>query len=305
VERFGFEKIRQALALFAENKPAEEVFRQTLGWDTTILDAQYAAFLDARLKPIASRLNFEQFTGQATAGGPPDRAVLTSLLKKDPNDFFANLRLGILLRQENSNSAAETYLKKAESLFPEFVEPGNPYQALGEMYAGAGREEEALAQFIGWARFDETAISPLNRAAEIYRKRKDWANAARVLELSAYIDPYDTRTHSFLGEAALEAQNWQAAIAAYQVLLGLNPPDPAEAHYNLARALLGAGKKAEAKRETLRSLEIAPTYEKAQQLLLKLNERKEAVSQLELPYPAVSTATGIANVPSSAGRKST
>ena len=28
-EKYGFEKIRQSLRLFAENKPAEEVFRET------------------------------------------------------------------------------------------------------------------------------------------------------------------------------------------------------------------------------------------------------------------------------------
>ncbi len=117
----------------------------------------------------------------------------------------------------------------------------------------------------------ETALLPLTRAAELYGKRKDWADQSRFLELSVYIDPYEAGVHAGLGAAALESGNWAAAIAAYQALMGLNPPDPAEAHYNLARALLGAGRKAEAKRETLRALEIAPTYEKAQQLLLKLS----------------------------------
>jgi tetratricopeptide (TPR) repeat protein len=74
-----------------------------------------------------------------------------------------------------------------------------------------------------------------------------------------------------LGEAAVEAGNWPAAVTAYQTLVSLAPSDPAGAHYNLARAWLGYGKKQEAKRETLRALEIAPSYEKAQQLLLKLS----------------------------------
>ncbi len=274
-EKFGFEKIKQSLALFAENKPTEEVFRQTLGWDTQTVDARYAAFLDARLKAIAPRLNFQRLAAQAAAGAPPDKAALAALLKKDPEDFFANLELGEQLREEKSYSAAETCLKKAESLFPEYVEQGNPYEILGEIYLEQGREGDALAQFTGWTRYDENSVLPLNRAAEIFRKRKDWANEAKVLDLSVYIDPYDPKVHSLLGESAVEAANWPAAIAAFQVLLGLNPPDPAGAHYNLAQAYFGAGKKTEAKRETLRALEIAPTFEKAQQLLLKLNGRKQ------------------------------
>ena len=56
----------------------------------------------------------------------------------------------------------------------------------------------------------------------------------------------------------------------FQAALALNPPNVAEAHYNLARAYLAAGKTAEAKRSVLRSLEAAPGYDKAQELLLKL-----------------------------------
>jgi tetratricopeptide (TPR) repeat protein len=270
-EEFGFEEIKQSLELFAANKPTDEVFRETLGWDAKTTDAQYAAYLDSQLRTLAPRLAFQRIAAQAAAGAAPGKAELTAVLKKDPEDFFANLQLGSQLCQEKSYNAAETYLKKAESLFPPFVEPGNPYQLLGEMYLEQGREDEALAQFHRWSRYDEVSVAPLARAAEIYRKRKDWPDEARILDLSVYIDPYDTKVHSLLGEAAMEAGNWPAAIAAYQVLLGLNPPDPADAHYNLARALLGAGKKDEAKREVLRSLEIAPTFEKAQQLLLKIN----------------------------------
>ena len=270
-EKFGFEMIRQSLQLFADNLPVEEVFRRTLGWDTKTLDAQYASYLDGILKPVASRLDFQRLALEMKSDVAPDKAMLTSLLKRNPDDFFANLQLGAMLHQEKSMEAAEGYLRKAANLFPEFVEPGNPHELLAEIYMASGRDEDALAQLLDWARYDESAVLPLTSAAEIYRKRKDWANAARVLELSVYIDPYDTKVHARLGESAMEAKNWNAAIAAFQVLLGLNPPDRAEAHYNLARALLGAGKKTESKREVLRSLEIAPTYEKAQQLLLKLS----------------------------------
>ena len=50
----------------------------------------------------------------------------------------------------------------------------------------------------------------------------------------------------------------------------LMPPNSAEAYYNLATGQLAAGKTAEAKRSILRSLEAAPGFEKAQDLLLRL-----------------------------------
>jgi tetratricopeptide (TPR) repeat protein len=94
-EKFGFDKIRQSLALFAENKPTEEVFRQTLGWDARTLDAQYASFLDVHLKSLAPRLNFRNLEAQAAAGTPPDKEELEALVKMNPEDFFTNLQLGM------------------------------------------------------------------------------------------------------------------------------------------------------------------------------------------------------------------
>jgi len=48
--------------------------------------------------------------------------------------------------------------------------------------------------------------------------------------------------------------------------------DQAAAHTDLAESYLRGGKRAEAKKQTLAALEIAPTYERAQELLLKLTE---------------------------------
>ncbi len=275
-ERFGFEKIRQSLLLFAQNKSTEEVFRQTLGWDSATLDAEYARFLDARLKEVAQRLDFSRLPilaskeGPSPAPAPPDRKSLAELLSKNPDDFFANLQMGLLLHNERADREAEPYLRKAEQLFPEFAEEGNPYQVLGEIYLQQNREDDALAQFLGWTRYNENTVPPLLRAAEIYQAKKDWASAARELDLSIYISPYDADVLARLSEYAMKCEAWPAAIAACRALLGLNPTDPADAHYSLARALFGAGRKQEARKEVLRALEIAPTFVKAQELLLKL-----------------------------------
>ena len=48
-----------------------------------------------------------------------------------------------------------------------------------------------------------------------------------------------------------------------------SPVDPADAHTDLAESYCKAGKRDEAKKQTLAALEIAPTYERAQDLLLK------------------------------------
>lgn len=75
------------------------------------------------------------------------------------------------------------------------------------------------------------------------------------------------------GEFYLEQGRPERAVRAFSAALHLEPPDRAEVHYQLARALLAKGAPDEARREVLRALEIAPGFEKALALLLKLVEK--------------------------------
>jgi hypothetical protein len=45
----------------------------------------------------------------------------------------------------------------------------------------------------------------VNRAAEIFRKRKDWNNVAKALDLSVYIDHNHPKVQSLFRESAVEA----------------------------------------------------------------------------------------------------
>jgi len=59
------------------------------------------------------------------------------------------------------------------------------------------------------------------------------------------------------------------AVTEYEVLLKLDINDPVEARTNLAEAYLKNGQILEAKQNVLSALEIAPSYQRAQQVLLR------------------------------------
>ena len=61
-----------------------------------------------------------------------------------------------------------------------------------------------------------------------------------------------------------------AAVRAFRAVLALQPVDRAAAHADLAESYLRNGQRAEARRQTLAALEIAPSYRRAQDLLLEL-----------------------------------
>ena len=64
---------------------------------------------------------------------------------------------------------------------------------------------------------------------------------------------------------------FDAASQQFRTVVALGPVDLAAARTDLAESYLKAGKRAEAKRETVAALEVAPSYERAQDLLLDLS----------------------------------
>jgi Flp pilus assembly protein TadD len=86
------------------------------------------------------------------------------------------------------------------------------------------------------------------------------------------IDPFDGAASTTLGRLALNGGETADAIKLFRVALAAKPVDKAGAHADLAEALLKAGQKDEARKEVLEALLIAPSYTRAQDLLLKLQE---------------------------------
>jgi cytochrome c-type biogenesis protein CcmH/NrfG len=107
------------------------------------------------------------------------------------------------------------------------------------------------------------------RLAEIGMAEKDWdlvfQNARRALA----VNPLVPHPHRLLAQSA-EAEGHDAdAIGANRILLRLDPPDPADTHFRLAR-LLHKKSDPEAKRQVLQALEEAPRYRDALRLLRDL-----------------------------------
>ena len=97
-------------------------------------------------------------------------------------------------------------------------------------------------------------------------ERYDMAIAA--LRKAIYITPFDSGIHQKLAQAYLSKKQYDDAIDELQVTLLTEPQDLAGAHCDLANAYLQAGRKAEAKNAALAALEIAPNYDRAQEILL-------------------------------------
>jgi len=85
-----------------------------------------------------------------------------------------------------------------------------------------------------------------------------------------YIRPLDMEEHQTLGDLLLNQKQYAPAAREFEALLALNTPDKAGAYYRLAEANFGQGNREGARTNIRKALEIAPSYEPAQELLLKI-----------------------------------
>jgi Flp pilus assembly protein TadD len=95
--------------------------------------------------------------------------------------------------------------------------------------------------------------------------------AAAVLERLNYIYPMDNEQHQRLGALWLDQGNLAGAVREFGAVVAHKPLDPAQAHYDLARAFMANHQPEKAKEEVFAALETAPGFRPAQKLLLELN----------------------------------
>ncbi len=156
--------------------------------------------------------------------------------------------------------------------YPDYTGDGSAYEALAEAYKSKGNQAAATAQLEKYASKGGTSIASLKKLAEWEQQSGHPKQAQTILAKLNYIYPEDEETHRRLGNLLLEAGDAEGAVREGKALLALKPVDAAESHYELAKALKAARRLNEAKDQIVMSLEAAPGYKPAQQLLLQLSQ---------------------------------
>ncbi len=265
VERYGFDAVLRMLALYRDKARTPDVLRQALKLSEAEFDRAFMEYVGAKARPLQEGLG-----GAAAfdASRLSKEAVLSVLSARET--FSLRLRAGQLLREEGDLDGAITHLRRAAELFPPYASEGNPYEALADIYEKKGDEAAAAGALESLLKHDETNLKALGRLADLRLKQGDRPRALEALRLGFYVAPFEPTAHARAGELYLETKDAAAALTEFQSALALRPPNAAEANYNVARAYHALGRTMEAKRSVLRALEAAPSYEKAQELLLTI-----------------------------------
>jgi tetratricopeptide (TPR) repeat protein len=266
-EKYGFDGILKMLALYKEGRRTPDVLQQALKLTPGDFDKAFNDYLRAKVGGYIEALGNHL---RGPAAGSPSKEELMAVLRQRPNDYFAHLRLGTLLKAGGDADGAVEHLQRAAEIYPYYTSAGNPYALLAEIYEARGDKTAAIAQLTQLTAHNETNVEAMRKLARLKAAAGDAKGALETLKTSFYIQPFDAALHKLAGDVYLEQGNASEAAKEYRVVIALTPADLAAAHYDLARALEASGNRSDARREVLRALEIAPGFDKAQELLLKL-----------------------------------
>jgi tetratricopeptide (TPR) repeat protein len=177
---------------------------------------------------------------------------------------------------------AKTPLQTLVKLYPSQTGSDSAYALLAAVHRQLGETNEERSVLTQLTAIDSDNTEAYARLMELDEGVNDWKGVAENAERFLAVNPLLALPYRELAKASDELGQSASAIRSYQRLLLLDPPDPADIHYHLARWLHQTGDAAGAKRQVLQALEEAPRFADAQHLLLELEGPTEARG-LDLP----------------------
>jgi len=266
VRSHGDAALRTLVRSFADGTEGDAAIDKALGVSIDQLQAAFDKSLDTRFASVRAALR-EQPKVAAPAAG--DIAALRIAATTHPNRYQTQLALGAALAAQGDKAAFEP-LEKAAALVPMAIGEDSPHALMGELAEKLGDSARAIKEYQALLLQDHTAIEPARRLAALAAKAQDEKALAAAHERIVELDPFDAQGHTGLGRLALKRGNALLAMREFKAALAIGPADLAAAHCDLGESYLAAGRLADAKREVLAALEIAPSFERAQDLLLKI-----------------------------------
>ncbi len=271
VNTFGDEGLHKLLRAYGEGVDTDAALKTALDTDFDRLQTGFDALIEKKFGPMRKALV------------PPEKGVqlqkmsvaeLKEYINQHPDSFPALMTLGIALRRSNAPDEAMATFEKAGALVPMVAGPTGPFSQIAQIALEKKDTARAIEALRNVVKYDYDNLDAARQLVELLRQTgtTDPVQLEPIQKRVVAIDPFDQDAHTSLGRAAMSRSDFDAASREFRAVLALNPVDRAAAHTDLAESYFRGGRQADARRQTLAALEIAPSYERAQDLLLKLAE---------------------------------
>jgi tetratricopeptide (TPR) repeat protein len=275
VQTYGEPKLRALVRSYGQGLEGNAAIEQTVGVTLVQLQSSFDQALDQRFGALRAAL---RDTPGAVGPGPGaegrgrgaalDLAALRVAAATRPGSYTAQLEYGRALAVAGDRAAFEP-LEKAAALVPITSGEDTPHQIMARLAEQLGDTTRAIAEYQAVLAQDHTTVDAARRLAALAETASAKQPLTRAYDRIVDIDPFDPKGHSGLGRLAIAGNQPDTAVREFKAALAIGSADRASAHCDLAEAYLLASRPAEAKSEALAALEIAPSYDRAQELLLR------------------------------------
>ncbi|MFB3853791.1 MAG: tetratricopeptide repeat protein [Vicinamibacterales bacterium] len=272
VERYGEGGLRRLLAAYGEGLNTDAALGKALKTTLGEMQRDYDGRLRERFGALAEALKVPE--GADIGGRERSPEEWKALAARFQRSYPVQLAAGAALAAAGDREAALAALERAASLVPLAAGEGNPRGRLAGLAEASGDKARAVAELKKLVAYDHTNIEAARRLARLAGETHDEEARLLALESIVTLDPFDSSAHTGLGKIALARRDLPVALREFRAAVDSGPIDVVSARSDLAEAFFQAGQFDEARREVLAALEIAPTYARAQELLLKIVDRK-------------------------------
>ena len=265
VEKWGLAKLRECLADLGKGMAINTALAKHFA-PIEKIDAEFGEYGRARARAVGPKLDW----ATPPRGELSTEQGLKEWLEKNPDSYTALNEKAERLMDSGDWKGAKAPLLRLIELYPEQHADDSAYAMLARVHRELGEDAEEEAMLKKVAELCADAPSAYERLMSIAEERKDWKMVLANAEKFVAVNPLLPAPHRYAAGANDALGNRAAAIASYRALLKLNPPNPAQAHFHLAKLLHETGDR-EAKREVLFALEEAPRFRAALDLLYEMN----------------------------------
>ena len=275
IEKYGIDALKKVLDDLATGLPIDPALERHLA-SLDQLDEEFREYAAQMAREFAPNLDWEKYDLSAIRDDDdPDRLV--RWVADHPTSLQGLTVLAVQHIEKREFAEAKKPLTKLIELYPEQVGDDCPYELLAAIHKELREVADERRVLEQYATRTDSAVPSLLRLVELQSTPIDWPAARETVRQLLAINPLLPQTQRARATIAEQLNDPAEALSALEAMLLMEPDDPAELHYRLAK-LLHQQADPRAKSHVLQALEAAPRYRDAQKLLLKIvREKKEEI----------------------------
>ncbi len=268
VDHFGMDALRGILKDLATGMPINDsIAKNTIPLKK--LEEGFAAHVTDLAENLSPGVDWTKPDPEAL--DPADPVEVEAFSKKNPTNFWAKKRFAENLLNKKSWERAIVAAEELIKLYPDYVETGSGYELQAQAYRGVGKPEKEAEVLERLAAKSSEAYQAYSRLLAVNFEKEKWPEVTKNADRVMAINPFQKEIHYCSGCAHQAMKDSSAAITSFEKSLNLNPTNPSEVRFRLAK-LLRPRDQLRSKRYLLDSLADSPRFREAHAFLLKVEE---------------------------------